>query len=68
MAEILAELLLVGEESGRTARIRFKRREEMTAGKKERKEWVAGPLPPLNRKPAMTSSEALQRWPSRAYC
>jgi hypothetical protein len=45
MAEILAELLLVGEESGRTARIHFKRREEMTAGKKERKEWVAGPLP-----------------------
>jgi hypothetical protein len=37
MAEILAELLLVGEESGRTARIHFKRREEMTAGNEERK-------------------------------
>jgi hypothetical protein len=38
------------------------------AGEKERKECVAGSLPPLNRKPAMTSSEAFQRWPSRAYC
>jgi hypothetical protein len=37
MAEILAELLLVGEESGRTAQIHFKRREEMTAGNEERK-------------------------------
>jgi hypothetical protein len=48
MAAILAELLLVGEESGRAARIRFKRREEMTAGKKERKGSVAGSL--LSRK------------------
>src|SRR6266550_9644441 len=47
---------------GRTTRIRFKRREGMTAREKERKECVA--RPPLNRKPAMTPSEAFQRWHS----
>ena len=61
MAPILAELLGDGQKSGRTTRIRFERREGTTAGEKERKGCVAGSLPPLDRKPAMTSSEAFQR-------
>jgi hypothetical protein len=32
------------------------------------KDSVAGSLLSGNRKPAMTSSEAFQRWSSRAYC
>jgi hypothetical protein len=37
MIGILAELLRNGQESGRTTRIRFERRERITAGEKERR-------------------------------
>ena len=37
MTGILAELLRNGQESGRTTRIRFERRERITAGEKERR-------------------------------
>jgi hypothetical protein len=44
MAAILAELLVVGEESGRTARIRFKRREETTVGRKSVENGLLAPF------------------------